>query len=126
MSMFGTDWAMWGAQPGAQASPPPSTSRPLHRMRGVPVRPPPPPPPPPLEPPDPPQLSQGSSLTVDDAWGIFGIAKKRATREEVKKRYLAFVHENHPDRHPGNEATMTTRLMQANLALKLLEKHCKW
>ncbi len=100
--MFGTEWAMWSA---------PATPRE---------------PPKPSEPPEPPKLTQGSALTVDDAWAIFGIAKKRATKEEVKKSYLAFVHKHHPDRHPGNEVDATTRLMHANLAFKLLEKHCKW
>lgn len=101
--MFGTEWAMWSAP----ASPLPVTAKPP-------------------EAPEPPKLTQGSTLTVDDAWGLFGIAKKRASKDEVKKRYLAFVSMHHPDKHPEDTSGATTRLMQANLAFKLLEKHCKW
>jgi len=142
MGMFGTEWAAWDApkpgQPAAKpATPPPSPagppvqpSRPLHRMRGMPAwhpPPPPPEPPPPPKPPEPPLLAQQSALTVDDAWGIFGIAKKRGTKTEVKKRYLDYVAANHPDKAPESEReARTTRLMQANLAFKLLERHCKW
>jgi hypothetical protein len=74
--------------------------------------------------PDPPALTEGE-LTVNDAWALFGIAKKRATKDEVKRRYLEFVFKHHPDRNldsPEAQANLT----RANLALALLQKHCRW
>jgi hypothetical protein len=73
--------------------------------------------------PDPPLLT-GDELTVDDAWLLFGIPKKRGAKDEVKQRYLEFVAKYHPDK-PENAGT-TDQLKRANLAWALLQKHCRW
>jgi hypothetical protein len=78
----------------------------------------------PPEPPPPPRLP-GALVTVDEAWELFGIAKKRGTRLEVKKRYLAFVALNHPDR-PDAPNDAADLLLKANAAFALLERYCKW
>ena len=75
--------------------------------------------------PDPPALD-GATLTVDDAWAIFGVAQKRAPRDDVKRRYLAFAAKWHPDKNPNDEATATAQLARANAAWALLQKHCRW
>jgi hypothetical protein len=75
-------------------------------------------------PPPPPQLP-GAFVSVDEAWEMFGIAKKRGTRLEVKKRYLAFVASNHPDR-PDAPPDAAKLLLKANAAFALLERYCKW
>jgi len=72
----------------------------------------------------PPQLP-GACVTVDEAWELFGIAKKRGTRLEVKKKYLAFVAMNHPDR-PDAPSDAADLLLKANAAFVLLERYCKW
>ncbi len=79
----------------------------------------------PPHPPDPPPLGAGP-LTVDDAWAIFGIPKKRAPKDDVKRRYIAFVAKWHPDKHPEDQAVATAQLARANLAWTLLQKHCRW
>src|SRR5579864_5781111 len=40
-----------------------------------------------------------SGISVDEAWALFGITKKRATREEVKARYLKLIAKYHPDKN---------------------------
>ena len=75
--------------------------------------------------PDPPALD-GATLTVDDAWAIFGVAQKRAPRDDVTRRYLAFAAKWHPDKNPNDEATATAQLARANAAWALLQKHCRW
>ena len=67
----------------------------------------------------------GALVTVDEAWELFGVAKKRGTRLEVKKRYLAFVALNHPDR-PDAPSDAADLLLKANAAFVLLERSCKW
>ena len=75
--------------------------------------------------PDPPALT-GGPLTVDEAWAIFGVAQKRAPRDEVKRRYLAFVSRWHPDKHLEDQSAATAQLVRANAAYALLQKHCRW
>jgi hypothetical protein len=72
----------------------------------------------------PPQLA-GAIVSVDESWEMFGIAKKRGTRAEVKKRYLAFVAANHPDR-PDAPSNAPELLLKANAAFARLEQYCKW
>jgi hypothetical protein len=79
----------------------------------------------PAPPPPPPPQLPGACVSVDEAWELFGIAKKRATRLEVKKRYLAFVTRNHPDR-PDAPPDAAMLLLKANAAFSLLERYCKW
>ena len=76
-------------------------------------------------PPPPPPRLPGALVTVDEAWELFGIAKKRGTRSEVKKRYLAFVALVHPDR-PDAPNDAADLLLKANAAFALLERYCKW
>jgi hypothetical protein len=76
-------------------------------------------------PPKPPPLTD-QSMTVDDAWILFGITKKRGTKEDVKRLYLAFVAIHHPDKHPNDQARASAQLVRANAAWTLLQKHCKW
>ena len=76
-------------------------------------------------PPPPPPRLPGALVTVDEAWELFGVAKKRGTRLEVKKRYLAFVALNHPDR-PDAPNDAADLLLKANAAFALLERYCKW
>lgn len=78
--------------------------------------------PPPSQPP--PQLP-GACVTVDEAWELFGIAKKRGVRPEVKKMYLAYVAANHPDK-PDAPPDAAKLLLKANAAFALLERYCKW
>ena len=63
---------------------------------------------------------------MDDAWAIFGIPQKRAPRDVVKRRYLAFAAKWHPDKHPDDQVMATRQLARANGAWALLQKHCKW
>jgi hypothetical protein len=75
--------------------------------------------------PNPPQLT-GGELTVGEAWRLFGIPQMRASRDEVKKRYLEFVARHHPDKHLNDEAFATAQLVRANAAWALLQRHCRW
>ena len=75
--------------------------------------------------PSPAQRLPGVLVTVDEAWELFGVAKKRGTRLEDKKRYLAFVALNHPDR-PDAPSDAADLLLKANAAFVLLERYCKW
>src|SRR6185312_17535065 len=68
---------------------------------------------PPGAPAPPPPLT-GAPLTVDDAWVIFGIPQKRAPKQLVKSRYLAFVATWHTDKHPEDESGATAQLVRAN------------
>lgn len=90
---------------------------------------PPPPPPDAPQPPHPPRALPplgGTTLTVDDAWAIFNIPQKRAPRAEVRRRYIAFLAEWHPDRHPEDEAVATAQFVRAKAAWELLQRHCRW
>ncbi len=72
-------------------------------------------------------LPPDGRLTVDEAWEIFGIPQKRAPRDEVKRRYLAFAAKWHPDKHSAaDQAEATSQLSRANAAWALLQKHCHW
>jgi len=62
---------------------------------------------------------------VSDAWLLFGIPKKRGSREDVKARYLEFVFEHHPDR-AADPIEAAKQLVRANLAWALLQRHCRW
>ena len=68
--------------------------------------------------------------TVDEAWELFGIKRKRATKAEVKKIYRALQAKWHPDRHMrrGAKERKMAELQssRANLAWTILERHCKW
>ena len=66
------------------------------------------------------------TITVDEAWHLFGFPKKRATREAVKERYLALVVKYHPDRHIRQETKATEAVVKINAAWTLLQRHCKW
>jgi DnaJ-class molecular chaperone len=76
-----------------------------------------------------PRLGQGE-VTVDEAWKMFGIPQKRGARDDVRKRYLAFVAKHHPDKIAGaskkKQKEATERCARANVAWSLLEKHCRW
>jgi hypothetical protein len=73
------------------------------------------------------KVSQGiPTLTVDEAWLLFGFPKKRATRDAVKARYLSLIVKYHPDRHIKNEAKATEYTRYINAAWVLLQRHCKW
>jgi DnaJ domain len=87
--------------------------------------PPPPPPVPAFKLPELPPLG-GTTLTVDDAWAIFGIPQKRAQEADVRRRYIAFLAKWHPDRHPEDQATATAQFVRAKAAWELLQKHCRW
>jgi DnaJ-class molecular chaperone len=67
-------------------------------------------------------------VTVDEAWALFGIPKKRGQKADVKKRYLEFVSKHHPDkfRAPKQKAEAEAQLVLANLAWDLLQRHCRW
>lgn len=75
-------------------------------------------------PPPPAQLAQ-ENITVDEAWELFGIGKKRGTRAEVTKRYRLYVAANHPDR-PDAPPDAADRLLRANAAFARLERYCRW
>jgi DnaJ domain len=70
--------------------------------------------------------STPSDMSVDDAWIMFGITKKRGTKEDVKKIYLAFITAHHPDKHPNNQKWATEQFVRAGNAWALLQKHCNW
>jgi hypothetical protein len=65
-------------------------------------------------------------LNVNDAWHLFGFPKKRATRDEVKSRYLSLIVKYHPDRHIAHEKQATEYTIKINAAWTLLQRHCKW
>ena len=65
-------------------------------------------------------------ISVDEAWSLFGITKKRATREEVKSIYLKLVAEYHPDKNQHDPATATQYMVRINAAFAALKRHCKW
>jgi hypothetical protein len=65
-------------------------------------------------------------LSVDEAWELFGIAQKRGSQEDVKKRYHAFVTLYHPDKNQHRVDWATAQLVRANAAWALLQKHCGW
>ena len=64
--------------------------------------------------------------TVDEAWIFFGIAKKRARKEDVKKLYIDHMKAWHPDRHQVNREEAGLQSKRANAAWELLGKHCRW
>lgn len=74
--------------------------------------------------PKPPPIT-GDELTVSDAWALFGVTNKRGTRDDVKRRYLAFVASYHPDL-PDAPPDANSQLKKANAAWALLQKHCRW
>lgn len=87
----------------------------------------PPPPPPPTTLPSDPKVSQGvPTITVDEAWHLFGFPKKRAVKEDVKASYLALMKKYHPDRNAKNQAKATEYATKINAAWVLLQRHCKW
>ncbi len=108
VDLLGRTWGDTPAQPAPPAQPPPVAPKA-----------------PPPHIPDPPPPT-GETVTVDDAWALFGIAQKRAPKDEVKRRYLAFAAKWHPDKHPDDTATATAQLVRANAAYALLQKHCRW
>jgi hypothetical protein len=63
--------------------------------------------------------------TVDEAWAFFGIAKKRAHKDDVKDAYRLFMIRWHPDRCAQPDKAKKQSL-RANAAWALLKKHCKW
>jgi hypothetical protein len=67
--------------------------------------------------------------TVDEAWALFGIAKKRAAKATVKTIYREFMAKWHPDRHASDPAKLLLanfQSLRANAAWTILEKHCRW
>jgi hypothetical protein len=93
----------------------------------------PPPPPPPKvapAPPPPPMLpvQAGTCVprSVDEAWEFFGITKKRAKEEQVKKAYRKFAKQWHPDRNPDRPEEAKFQILCANAAWELLRRHCHW
>lgn len=77
--------------------------------------------------PNPPPVDDDETLTVDDAWALFGIPQKRSTKDEVKRRYIALVAKVHPDSRPPEERVeATAQLKRANAAWALLQRYCKW
>ncbi len=117
IDLLGRTWA-----PPAPPSPPVTARRPPPQVTARQAA---PPPPAASKLPDPPPLDNGP-LTVDDAWAIFGIPQKRASRDEVKHRYLLFAAKWHPDKNPEDQVTATAQLSRANAAWALLQKHCRW
>ncbi len=67
-----------------------------------------------------------SGISVDEAWEVFGISKKRATQEQVRSIYLKLVAKYHPDKNPNNQAAATQAMVKINAAFAALKRHCKW
>jgi DnaJ-domain-containing protein 1 len=73
-----------------------------------------------------PHAAPSAGISVDEAWEIFGIKKKRATEEELKKRYTKLASKYHPDRNLDNQSAATEKMVKVNLAYAALKKHCKF
>ena len=91
----------------------------------------PPPPPPVVKAPEPERpltvpASPSLGISVDEAWALFGIVKKRATEDEVKQRYRKLAAKYHPDRNASDQAAATKNMMRINAAYAALKRHCKW
>jgi len=60
-----------------------------------------------------------SNLLRQDLYGVLGIPR-RATREEIRRRYRYLVRVSHPDRHPLDENAAARRMAEINVAAAVL------
>jgi hypothetical protein len=65
-------------------------------------------------------------ISVDEAWSLFGIKKKRGTKEEIKGIYLKLVAKHHPDRNPEDPVAAHQQTVKINAAYAALKRHCKF
>lgn len=69
-------------------------------------------------------------MTVDEAWELFGIKRKRATKAEVKRLHRDWQTRWHPDKFVCSskkaEEKAKIQFLRASMAWTILERHCKW
>ncbi len=64
-------------------------------------------------------MKLNSNLVKQDLYGVLGVPR-RATREEIRRRYRYLVRVSHPDRHPLDENAAARRMAQINVAAAVL------
>jgi curved DNA-binding protein CbpA len=60
-----------------------------------------------------------ANLLEQDLYGVLGVPR-RASRDEIRRRYLHLVRVSHPDRHPFDENAAARRMAAINVAAAVL------